>query len=229
MRAATRQYPAVWLASGVCSVWTCCALLDATVIDRIAITVANQVITASQVDEEVRVTEFLNREKLDLSPAEKKAAAGRLIDQALIKREMELSHYPLPELSESDRELKDFESRYESPKAFEEALRDYGITETALREHLRWQLTVLRFIDYRFRPGIQIQDGDIQSYYQQQLLKWREQGVQPVPSLDDERAQIEEILTQQQIDESLDHWLADARMQASIRYLDDTLRDGMGK
>jgi len=217
------RLPAVWLAS------LSCALLGGDVIDRIAITVANQVITASQMDEEVRVTEFLNREKLDLSLADKKAAASRLIDQALIKREMELSHYPLPELSASDRELKDLESRYENPKAFEDGLRDYGITEAALREHLRWQLTVLRFIDYRFRPGIQIQDADIQSYYQQQLLKWREQGIQPVPTLEDERAQIEEILTQQQIDESLDHWLADARRQASIRYLDDTLQDGTAK
>ena len=205
-------------------VWGYFGLLAGDVIDRIAITVSNQVITESQVDEEVRLTAFLNREKLDLSLPAKKAAAGRLIDQALIKREMELSRYPLPSPSDADRELKDIESRYESPAALERALRDYGIKEAELKEHLFWQLTVLRFIDYRFRPGIQIPDADIESYYQQQLLKWRQQGVQPIPSLDDERSQIEEILTQQQVDESLDHWLADARKQAAIRYLDESLK-----
>jgi parvulin-like peptidyl-prolyl isomerase len=215
---AIRPRQIVWFA------WGCFGLLAGDVIDRIAITVANQVITESQVDEEVRVTAFLNREKLDLSSAAKKAAAGRLIDQALIKREMELSRYPLPSSGDADRELKDVESRYGSPAALEKALRDYGVKEAELKEHLLWQVTVLRFIDYRFRPGIQIPDADIESYYQQQLLKWRQQGVQPIPSLDDERSQIEEILTQQQVDESLDHWLADARKQAAIRYLDESLK-----
>lgn len=223
MRFALRQGAGVWLA------WTwvasgCCALLGGDVIDRVAMTVANQVVTETQIDEEVRVTAFLNREKPDLAPAERKIAAGRLIDQALIKREMELSRYPMPALNDVDSELKDLVDRFGNQAAFEKALRDYGITEDELKEHLRWQLTVLRFIDYRFRPGIQISDADIQSYYQQQLLKWREQGVQPIPSLEDERSQIEEILTQQQIDQSLDQWLADARKQASIRYLDDTLK-----
>jgi peptidyl-prolyl cis-trans isomerase SurA len=211
--------PALWLlAAGGC------ALLGADVIDRIAITVANQVITASQIDEEVRVTAFLNHEKLDLSLPEKKASAGRLIDQALIKREMDLSRYPLPALSDADSAFKDFQSRYPDRTAFDAGLLDYGITEGALKEHLRWQLTVLRFIDYRFRPGIQIPDEDVQSYYRQELLKWREQGLQPIPSLEDKRAQIEEILTQQQIDQSLDQWLADARKQATIRYLDEALK-----
>ena len=144
--------------------------------------------------------------------------------QALIRREMDLSRYPLPALSDADSAFKDFQSRYPDRTAFDAGLLDYGITEGALKEHLRWQLTVLRFIDYRFRPGIQIPDEDVQSYYRQELLKWREQGLQPIPSLEDKRAQIEEILTQQQIDQSLDQWLADARKQATIRYLDEALK-----
>ncbi len=69
---------------------------SAEIIDRIVITVGNQVITQSQVDDEIRVTAFLNHEKVDLSAAARKQAASRLIEQALIKREMDLSRYPLP-------------------------------------------------------------------------------------------------------------------------------------
>jgi len=47
--------------------------------------VANQVITESQIDDEVRLTEFLNQEPLNLDPAEKKKAAARLIEQALVR------------------------------------------------------------------------------------------------------------------------------------------------
>ena len=60
----------------------CILPCTAAIIDRIAITVANQVITESQIDDEIRVTAFLNREPLDLSAAAKKQAAGRLIEQA---------------------------------------------------------------------------------------------------------------------------------------------------
>jgi len=82
---------------------TLCALLvavaawqaSAEIIDRIAITVGSQVITVSQIDEEIRITAFLNREKLDITADAKKQAATRLIEQALVKREMDLSHYPL--------------------------------------------------------------------------------------------------------------------------------------
>jgi hypothetical protein len=198
--------------------------LYAEIIDRIAISVGDQVITQAQIDDEVRITAFLNDDKLDLSAAQKKRAADRLIEQALVKREMEFSHYPLPALSDADASLKILKARYPTEEAFQQALRQYDISEDDLRVRLLWQLTLLRFIDYRFRPGILVSDSDVQAYYQQQLAQWRSQHVDPVPSLEDARQQIEEILTQQRIDESLDRWLAEARTQVKIRYQDESLQ-----
>src|SRR6202043_1819768 len=131
---------------------TCLVLLPADIIDRIAISAGNQVITESQIDEEVRVTQFLNGEKLDLSAGESKKAAGRLIEQAFVKREMELSRYPLPPLSDADKQLEMVKAGYPSEAQFQDALRTYGIVEDALRRHLAWQLTLLRFVEFRFRP-----------------------------------------------------------------------------
>jgi peptidyl-prolyl cis-trans isomerase SurA len=204
--------------------FACHALLCADIIDRMAISVGNQVITESQIDEEVRVTAFLNNEKPDLSVEAKKKAADRLIDQALIKREMDLSRYPVPALSDADSAVKDIQSHYGGQAAFEHALQDHGITEAQLKEHLWWQLTVLRFVDYRFRPGIEISDSEVQAYYQQQVSKWEKQGVRPVPGMSEQRAEIEEILTERQIDQSLDQWLAESRKRVPIRYLDEALR-----
>lgn len=201
-----------------------CFLLPGEVIDRIAISVGNQVITESQIDEEIRLTAFLNHEKLDLSGEERKKAAARLIEQALIKRDMDLSRYPLPAQSEADASLHDVQASYPSPAAFQAALQQYGITEAGLRQRLLWQLTLLRFIDYRFRPGIQIRDTEVQAYYDQELAKWKQQGIQPVPALDDARGKIEEILTQQQIDQALNQWLSAARRQSPINYLDEALK-----
>ena len=85
-------------------------------------------------------------------------------------------------------------------------------------------MTLMRFIDYRFRPGIQIPDKDMQAYYQQQLATWRQQGTKPIPSFEDTRDSIEQILTEQRIDQALDRWLADTRTQVAIRYHDETLQ-----
>jgi len=202
----------------------CCLLIQAEIIDRIAISAGNQVVTESQIDEEVRVTEFLNGEKLDLSAGERKKAADRLIEQALVKREMDLSRYPLPELADADKQFEMLQASYASPAQFENALQTYGITADEVKRRLWWQLTVLRFVEFRFRPGIQISDSDVQAYYKQQVVKWQQEGVRTIPSLEEARPQIEETLTQQRIDEELDRWLAEVRRQVPIQYLDETLK-----
>lgn len=200
------------------------ALLAAEIIDRIAITVGKQVITESQIDQEIRVTAFLNREKVDLSTAARREAAGRLIEQALVRREMDFSRYPLPELSDTGELLQSIKAMYPNEAEFQEALQSYGITLDDLTRRLWWQLTLLRFIDYRFRPGIQIPPADVQAYYRQQVFEWQQKGTRPIPTLEESRDQIEEILTQHKIDQALDQWLAEARSQATINYLDPALR-----
>lgn len=194
------------------------------IIDRIAISVGNQVITESQIDEEIRLTAFLNHEKPNFSTAERKLAAGRLIEQALVRRDVDLSHYPLPTDKEVDALLQDTKARFASPAAYEQALQQDGISEDALKQRLAWQLTLLRFIDFRFRPGIQIPDNEIQQYYSQELVKWKQQGVQSAPTIQDARAKIEEILTEHRIDQALDAWMGEARKQVAINYLDEALK-----
>jgi len=201
-----------------------CILLRAEIIDRIVITVANQVITQSQVDEEIRVTAFLNREKVDLSAEAKQEAAARLIEQALIKREMDISRYPLPALSDAGAPLQSRKAMYASEAAFDDALRDYGITADELTRRLWWQLTLLRFIDYRFRPGIRVPAADVQAYYRAQVTQWEQNGTKPIPSLEEARDRIEEILTQKQIDKALDQWIKDTEGQVTLNYLDPALK-----
>ncbi len=196
----------------------CAGFLRAEIIDKIAISVGNQVITEEQVVEEVRVTAFLNQTPLDLSAVEKKKAAERLIEQTLIRREMDFSRYPLPQLDEANDLYQKVRSRYPSDAAFREDLSRYAITEDDLRRHVWWQLTTLRFIDYRFRPAVQIGERDLKDYYQQQLAGWQKNGTQPIPTYEESREKIQEILTSQHVDQALDKWLIDARTQVDIRY-----------
>jgi hypothetical protein len=201
-----------------------CCIVQGEIIDRIAISVGNQVITEGQVNEEIRLTDFLNHEKLNLDVTERKKAAGRLIEQALVKRDLELSRYPLPSPTDADASLHDVKTSYSSESLYQQTLQEYQLDEDALKRRLLWQLTLLRFIDYRFRPGIQIPDADIKAYYDQELDTWKQQSIQQIPTLEDSRTRIEEILTERRIDQALDAWMGETRKQVTINYLDETLK-----
>jgi peptidyl-prolyl cis-trans isomerase SurA len=209
---------------GVCLLLSAICLVRGEIIDRIAVSVGNQVITEGQIDQEIRLTAFLNHEKLNLSLDQRKKATGRLIEQALVKRDMDLSRYPVPPQSDVDASLHDLKLTYAPESLYQQTLQEYGIAEDALMRRLFWQLTLLRFVDYRFRPGIQIPDADVKTYYDQQLASWKQQGIEPLPALEDSRAKIEEILTQQRIDQALDAWIAETRRQVTINYLDEALK-----
>ena len=200
-----------------------CALISSVaargeIIDRVAVSVGNQVITEDQIGEEIRVTAFLNHETPDLSPAQKRRAAERLIEQTLVRREIEFSKYPLPPMSDAQQAVDKIQAQFSDDSAFEQALAKCGLKEKDLLSHLWWQLTVLRFIDYRFRPGVQVKDADVQAFYDEEVEKWRQQGIEKIPTLEDSRARIEAIVEQQRVDQALDRWLGDTRTQVEIRY-----------
>jgi hypothetical protein len=127
----------------------------AAVVDRIAVVVGKAVITESEVLQEVRLTQFLNRQPLDISPAARRAAAERLVDQQLIRDEMATGHYPMPSDTEAADMLRNFrEENYPSDVQLHETLQKYGLTEDDLKQHLLWQLATLRFTDIRFPAGV---------------------------------------------------------------------------
>jgi peptidyl-prolyl cis-trans isomerase SurA len=201
-----------------------CVMLSAEIVDRVAVSIGTQVITDRQIEEEVRVTEFQNSEKLDLSAGKRKQAAERLIEQALIKREMDLSHYPLPDQQEAETALAYLRAQYPSQADFGERLHAYGIAEEQLKQHLWWQVTVLRFIDFRFRPGVQVPEQDLKDEYRKQVEKQQREGGPPIPLYEQARPTIEEKLTEERVDQAVDRWLGDARTQVAIRFHEEELQ-----
>jgi hypothetical protein len=125
-------------------------------------------------------------------------------------------------LSDADEALKKIEAGYGTEAAYQKALAAYGISSDGLKRRLWWQATFLRFVDFRFRPGIQIPDADVQAYYQQQTAKWKQEGV-PIPSLEDARVNLEQTLTEQRVDQAMDRWLAETRAQVAIKFRDEAL------
>lgn len=196
------------------------------IIDRIAVTVDNRVITASQIILEIRLTAFLNGNKLDFSLAARRNAANRLIEQMLIRREMEVGRYSAPSPSDVEPMLKAVqEQRFPHAGEYLQAFTQYGITEEELKAYLLWQLTLLRFLDIRFRPGVEVTDAQIQSYYDKNRANLEARaGGSGNPTLDDLRDRIRRILTEEGVDRQMDAWLAEARKRSRIEFHEEAFQ-----
>ena len=135
----------------------------AGLIDRIEVIVGRQVITELQLEEELRVTAFLNETPSNNGDAQRRAAAERLIEQALIAREMRLTEYSADLGQEADKLFQKVEAMYGGDRSFREALKRYALTEDILRRHLMGQITVLNFVGSRFRnePGREGTDAEL--------------------------------------------------------------------
>jgi len=133
----------------------CCVCAAAAVVDRVAVVIGKTVLTESEVVMEVRLTEFLNKQPLDLSAEQRRAAAERLVDQQLIRDEMKISNIAEVPASEADAILQNFiRNQYPDAARFRADLAKYGITDQDLRQHLAWQVAAIRFTDSRFQaPG----------------------------------------------------------------------------
>lgn len=198
----------------------------AAVIDRIAVTVGNRAITSSDIEREIRVTAFLNGQAPDLSAAGRRAAAERMVEQTLVRREQESSRYPAPQPAEIEPALAAFRRRYFPADAdYRRALAQCGIGDRDVRDALLWQRTLLQFVDVRFRPAVQITADEIQRYFDTVLApKLRAAKPGETPALDDYRDQIEDTLAGQREDREMDRWLREARLLTPIIYHDEAFQ-----
>jgi hypothetical protein len=162
------------------------------VVDRVAIVIDKKVITESELLDDLRLTEFINGQSLDLGPLARRDAAEHLVDQELIRRDMESAGFAKPTVAQGNALLRKFlQEHYPSPAAYQAALQKYGVTEEQVKQRLLWQLTAIEFTDLRFRP------------------------VQPeAPSQSADRAVADGSAAS--IDQQMDAWLKQARATAKI-------------
>lgn len=201
-----------------------CLAAQAVIIDRIAIVVGNHIVKDSDIERDIRITSFLNNEQLDFSLPSRKKAASRLIDQQIIRDEIESGEYSVAPASEADAMLAQIKrERYPTAERYRQALAHYGIDDADLKNALMWQTTVLRFIDSRFRPGVLVTDADIQSYYTAHQAELRRE----YPNAADANAMrpdIEDIIAGERVNQQFYAWLEEQRKQVRVEYREESLQ-----
>ena len=198
----------------------------AVVIDRIAVIIGTHVIKASDIDLDLRVTDFLNQQPLTQTADARKKAAERLIDQQLIRVELGTGGYTRATDADAQAFLKQIrQSRFaSSDPRMQAALERYGLNEAQLQAQLLWQLTVLRFIDQRFRPGILVTDDEVRAYFDQHHAELAKDNPKN-STFEALAAQIRSSLEGEKINKEFESWLASARKRNRIEYRDAAFQD----
>jgi peptidyl-prolyl cis-trans isomerase SurA len=186
-------------------------LSGAVILDRIAVIAGPHVIKASDIDRDIRLTDFLNRAPLNFTPTAKKESAERLITQQIIRDEIVSGGYRRPPESEAAQlETELVRDRFGgSEQKLRDALQRYSLTAPQLREQLLWQITVLQFIDQRFRGGVVVTEDEVRAYYDQHEYPKNQ-------SFDVLAPKIRTALEGERINQSFNDWLDQARKSERV-------------
>ena len=95
-------------------------------------------------------------------------------------------------------------------------MKELGLTPDQVRRLLSRQIYVERYVDYKFRPSVQIEPADIDAYYKNELLPELAKKNQPAPARSAVEDEIREVLAQRQISDLTGKWLDDTKSRLKI-------------
>ena len=215
------------------------------VIDRIVANVNGHILLQSDWEEELSFEAFANARPLDaLTPAERKAALDRLIDQELLREQVRPSEsapgelyatraahdagilYTLSTNASSSIEEVAAEIRkallLTSAEEWRAALQRYGLTQPAIEKRLGNDIQLMRLVEARLRPSIQVDSRAVESYYRERLLPELQRAGNKTVSLPEVFGHIRDLLTEQKVNQLLDSWLVSLRSESRIQTSEST-------
>jgi hypothetical protein len=203
--------PWLWLSLG-----GACSVLAQQVVDRIAARVEEEIILQSDVEQLARYQLLV-----DGKAESEVQILDRLIDQWIVRKEAEASHFPGPVKADVDRGIQRLERSFARKEDFDSQREKAGISEAELRQIVTAQAYLSNYLDSRFRPTVQVDEQAIQDFYNQALIPRAKARGQEPPSLDAARDLIQEALTQRGINEQADRWLKESRGRLHIAKFPD--------
>ena len=189
-------------------------------IDRIVATVNGHIILQSDWDDALCYEAFVAGHPLDkVTASDRKDSLDRLIDQELLREQIRITDTNLPSEQRVEDRLTDIRKSYpaaDTDQKWQALLAKYDLTPPELRSHVVHELELLRLVQSRLRPSVQIDPKSIESYYNEELLpQLRQEHAKELP-LAEVTPQIRELLTEQKVNQLLTAWLQTLRAGSEI-------------
>ena len=194
-------------------------------VDQVLAVVNGDLVLESDVEEERRFTAF--QPYRDPAGFSRDRAIERMIDRTLILQQAKLQPENAVTLEEAQAQLatirKDIPAcvpyHCETQAGWEKFVQDQGFTLDELADRWRQRMEILKYIEVRFRSGVQISPAQIKAYYDKALLPEYARQKAAAPKLSAISDRIQEILLQQQVSSLLGDWLKSLKAQGSVRVI----------
>lgn len=180
-------------------------------VDGIAVRIEDDVLTESEIRELAAFQQLVEGRAKDNAEL-----IRELADQWIVRGEANTAKYPHPSQEDVDRAYAQLAKQFPSLEDFRARTSAAGLTEAAVRRMLEQQLYLSRFIDYRFRPAAQVDDKQVENYYQKEFAPQLKARGQEVPPLDSVADTIREVLIQRAINDRATKWLDETRQRLRI-------------
>jgi peptidyl-prolyl cis-trans isomerase SurA len=191
------------------------------VIDRIVATVNGHIILQSDLDEALAYEALLDGRNLgQFTEEDRRAVLDRLIDQELLREQLKSADFKRTSEVEAAARIAHARKQYATATTdagWQSVLEQYRLHEKDLLAHVQQQLDLMRLVDARLRPTVQIDSKTIEAYYRDKFVpQLRQSGSSELP-LSDVSARIRELLTEQRVSELLVSWLQTLRSEGDVR------------
>ena len=195
----------------------------AEIIDKVVAVVGKGVITASEVEEQLRVEALFNRNPVDLSKVKRHDALTRLIDRRLVEHEIAAKNFPPATVDDVAKELAALERRIaRNGAAFEQQLESCGLTTKDVEQFLVRQADFERFVDFRFKTGLDVSAQAVAAYYKESFLPAMRRLQAEEPPLEEVHDKITTVLMDERADSMLDVWLKETRARTRVVIMEDS-------
>ncbi len=186
-------------------------------VDRIAARIEDDIIMESHVRELAGFQELV-----DGHAKSRDELIRELAGEWIVRGEADAAKYPQPTKEDIENAYARLVSQFESPEEFKKRVAAAGLSEAAVRRILGQQLYLSRFLDYRFRPSAQVDQKQIEAYYNEEFAPQLKARGQAVPPLDAVADTIREVLVQRAITDRANQWIDETRAGLKI----DVIADG---
>lgn len=181
------------------------------VVDRVVARVEEEVILQSDIEQLARYQVLV-----DGKSESQEQILDRLIDQWIVRKEAEASHFSPASITDVERGMSRLERSFANKEDFVAQREKAGISEAELKQIVIAQAYLSNYLDSRFRPTVQVNEEAIQDFYNKRVIPRAKARGQEPPSFDAARDLIQEALIQSGINEQADKWLKESRTRLNI-------------
>lgn len=189
------------------------------IVDRMVANVNGHIVLQSDWEEELAFESFVNGRSLDsLTSEERKSALDRLIDQELLKEQVRPSEgAPSTEIADRVNEVRKLHPEAATDEGWRAALQHCGLTQSDLEKRLGESIQLMRLVEARLRPSIQIDQKAVESYYHEELIPELKKAGSREVELPEVFGHIRDLLAEKRLNQLLHGWLASLRSTSHIQ------------